>query len=85
MQSLDRIHRIGMDPDIQVTYWLCIAKDTYDEIIDQRLNHKIQNMYNLLNEDISVFDLDVNETDVQQSEIEENYLELIEYLKRKVK
>ena len=85
MQSLDRIHRIGMDSDTQVTYWLCIAKDTYDELIDQRLNHKIQNMYNLLNEDINVFDLDVNETQVSESEIEDNYKELIEYLRKKVK
>jgi SNF2 family DNA or RNA helicase len=83
MQSLDRIHRIGMHADTQVTYWLCIAKNTFDERIDSRLDRKIQNMYDLLNEDLRVIDLDVSETQVSLSEINENYQELKEYLKSK--
>jgi len=83
MQSLDRIHRIGMKPDTQVTYWLCIAKNTFDERIDSRLDRKIQNMYDLLNEDLQIIDLDVSETHISTSEISENYQELKEYLKSK--
>ena len=81
MQSLDRIHRIGMDPETQVTYWLCIAPNTYDERIHSKLDKKIQNMYDLLNEDLRVIDLDISETSLSSSEINENYNELLEYLK----
>jgi hypothetical protein len=40
-------------------------------------------MYDLLNEDLRVIDLDVSETQVSLSEINENYQELKEYLKSK--
>jgi len=83
MQSLDRIHRIGMHPDTLVTYWLCVAQNSYDEKIDSKLGRKIDNMYDLLNEDLRVIDLDVNETHVSKEEIEENYDALVDYLKNK--
>lgn len=83
MQSLDRIHRIGMDPDTQVTYWLCIAMDTYDVLIDQKLKKKIQNMYDLLDEDIRVDSFHVTETEVTDDEIKENFNDFKEYLKSK--
>lgn len=83
LQSLDRIHRIGMDPNTLVTYWLCIAQNTYDERINEVLGKKIDNMYDLLNEDLRVIDLDVTETHVSKEDIEENYRALVDYLKSK--
>lgn len=83
LQSLDRIHRIGMDVNTQVTYWLCVAENTYDERINSVLNKKIDNMYDLLNEELRVIDLDITETHVTNEEIEENFKNLKEYLKNK--
>ena len=84
LNILDKDERV-MDKDTQVTYWVCIAKNTYDEIIDIRLDRKIQNMYDLLNDNLNIIDLDVSETNVQMSEVEESHKDLIEYLKNKVK
>ena len=37
MQSLDRIHRVGMDPHDGVNYYLLQCEETIDDVIDQRL------------------------------------------------
>lgn len=83
MQSLDRIHRIGMNPDTLVTYYLYISENTYDEKIDKKLERKIDNMYDLLNEDLRVIDLDVSEQHISKEETDENFKEFVEYLKSK--
>ena len=38
MQSMDRIHRIGMDPNSHVQYHLIIGTNTIDQAINRRLN-----------------------------------------------
>lgn len=40
MQSMDRIHRIGMDTSVTVEYHRIIGKDTIDEVINRRLDEK---------------------------------------------
>ena len=62
MQSLDRIHRIGMNPDTQVTYWLYMSQNTFDERIHKKLSKKIDNMYDLLDEDLRVLQIFVKST-----------------------
>src|SRR5262249_7582576 len=48
MQSLDRIHRIGLSQNQTVTYHLIIARNTIDETIDRRLEEKQKAMSHLL-------------------------------------
>jgi SNF2 family DNA or RNA helicase len=76
MQSLDRIHRIGMSPNTQVTYWLYMAQNTFDERIHKKLSKKIDNMYDLLDDDLRIIDLDVTETILPSKEIEDNFQDL---------
>ena len=83
MQSLDRIHRIGMDPNTQVTYWLFMSQNTFDERIHKKLGKKIDNMYDLLNEDLRVIDLDVTETVLPSKEISDHFNDLKESLNLK--
>ena len=83
MQSLDRIHRIGMNPDTQVTYWLYMSQNTLDERIHKKLSKKIDNMYDLLDEDLRVIDLDVTETVLPSKEIAEHFEDLKESLNLK--
>ena len=83
MQSLDRIHRIGMNPDTQVTYWLYMSQNTFDERIHKKLSKKIDNMYDLLDEDLRVIDLDVTETVLPSKEIAEHFKDLKESLNLK--
>lgn len=83
MQSLDRIHRIGMNPNTQVTYWLFMSQNTFDERIHKKLGKKIDNMYDLLDESLRVIDLDVTEKVLPSKEITEHFEELKESLNLK--
>ena len=51
MQSLDRIHRIGLSADQKTHYFLLIAKNTIDEVIQERLKQKMLNMEHILEDD----------------------------------
>ncbi len=44
LQSLDRIHRLGLKPNDIVTYYLLKSLDTIDEIVHDRLEEKARNM-----------------------------------------
>jgi SNF2 family DNA or RNA helicase len=44
MQSLDRIHRVGLDKKDKVNYWIFESKNTIDEVISVRLEEKKKNM-----------------------------------------
>lgn len=84
MQSLDRIHRIGMDPKTIVTYWLCIATNTFDERIHEKLEAKQKAMHDLLDEELRIIDLDNTENlDDVKKDIAEHYEELKIFLKSK--
>ena len=61
MQSRDRIHRIGLPPMATTTYRILVSKGTIDEVIDLRLNSKMEVMYKLLNDDIGPLDLEVTD------------------------
>ncbi|MDV4343779.1 DEAD/DEAH box helicase family protein [Methanoculleus sp. YWC-01] len=59
MQTLDRIHRVGLPPDANVRYHLLLGVNTLDETVNTRLQHKMDVMYRVLNDDIDILDLDV--------------------------
>ncbi|QQG48405.1 MAG: DEAD/DEAH box helicase [archaeon] len=64
MQSLDRIHRIGLKKDQKVTYHILHAAQTVDLDVDDSLTNKIQNMERFLDDDIRQFNLEVNYGDI---------------------
>ena len=71
MQSLDRIHRIGLKPNEVVAYHILIARDTIDETIDRRLNEKQANMLHLLEDELPVGTFEIEEHQMEPSEDEE--------------
>ena len=71
MQSLDRIHRIGLKPNEVVTYHILIARDTIDETVDRRLNEKQANMLHLLEDELPVGTFEIEEHQMEPSEDEE--------------
>lgn len=71
MQSLDRIHRIGLAPDEIVTYHILTAVDTIDETIERRLEEKEANMIRLLESKLPIGTLQVESYQIGQSESEE--------------
>ena len=50
LQSLDRIHRLGLAPEVKTRITLLISKGTIDEIVDQRLHQKIEFQLGILND-----------------------------------
>jgi len=80
MQSVDRIHRIGMDPNATVNYYLIIGKDTIDEQINQRLLEKWQDMTNALN-DPFLQDIEFDVQDESPDEFEKDYQSLVQHLR----
>lgn len=73
IQSMDRIHRIGLKPEDQVTYHLLISKDTIDEVVNTRLLSKYEKMLKMLNDDFSILDLDSCLSDVSDSDFDADY------------
>lgn len=71
MQSLDRIHRIGLAPDEIVTYHIIVADATIDETIDRRLEEKQSNMVRLLEDELPLGTLEVELHEIGRSEDEE--------------
>ncbi|MCE9653239.1 MAG: DEAD/DEAH box helicase [Nitrosarchaeum sp.] len=80
MQSVDRIHRIGMPEDVTVNYHLVIGRDTIDEQIHQRLWEKWENMTHALDDPfLQTVEFDVvNES---QDEFEQDYAALVKHLR----
>jgi SNF2 family DNA or RNA helicase len=73
MQSRDRIHRVGLRQDEQVTYHLLIARDTIDQTVHARLQAKEQRMLNLLDDpNIPVVDMPVSTDQLSGAEDEED-------------
>lgn len=71
LQSLDRIHRLGLANDDEIIYKILITKGTVDEVIDRRLAKKAKTMEMLLSDDLNVGAFDTNATDVIGNESEE--------------
>lgn len=62
LQSMDRIHRLGMPKNAHVTYELLVSPGTIDEVVDRRLSEKVQRLGRLLDDDaLRAIDLDSSE------------------------
>jgi SNF2 family DNA or RNA helicase len=74
LQSKDRIHRVGLEKNQITTYYYIISNDSIDEVINDRLNVKIERMGKIINDDIPLFNRinDDDETDIIKGLIE-NY------------
>jgi hypothetical protein len=85
MQSLDRIHRVGLGARDKVHYYLLQSEGTIDEVIDKRLNEKQARMLKLLDEDFSIMSLEYAPGEFsEETEEERDYSALVEQLKRDV-
>ena len=86
MQSMDRIHRIGMDRSVLVEYHLIIAKGTIDEVINRRLDEKWRDMLDALNDDM-LESLDINPLpkSIDETEFNKDYQATVNYLREMYK
>jgi len=82
MQSLERIHRIGMDPSAKTRYHILLSEDSIDQRINDRLEIKKRRMLDILNEpdiDEINYDLDFNEFN-KENEIDDDFASIQEHL-----
>jgi SNF2 family DNA or RNA helicase len=70
IQSLDRIHRIGLEQNEIVNYHILLAKNTIDETIDDRLDTKHETMIRVLEDDIPVGELDIEGPELESEDEE---------------
>ncbi len=71
LQSLDRIHRIGLGPKEQVNYHILIAKNTIDEVVDERLDDKEKRMLRILEDEVPIGSFDVEGSEMELTDQEE--------------
>lgn len=85
LQSLNRIRRVGLAPDILTHYWLPFVDCAIERSVDQRLSRRQRVMYELLDDNTPVFAIDpIEETDTVDSaaEIGEAFQVLTEEIER---
>ena len=83
LQSMDRIHRFGLDKNVETKIEILISKNSLDNRIDERLRSKISNLDNLLN-DSTLKELAYDPYDIEDQNISgidsEDYSTIKEYL-----
>ena len=70
IQSLDRIHRIGLEQNEIVNYHILLAKNTIDETIDNRLDAKHETMIRVLEDEIPIGELDIEGPELENEDEE---------------
>jgi len=55
VQSKDRIHRVGLEPKQETHYFYIISSNSIDEVINNKLQDKIRQMEEIINDDIPLF------------------------------
>lgn len=63
LQSLDRIHRVGGSEVNQAHYYFLQYENTIDQDIKANLERKAKKMYDIIEEDYSIYSLDMFEED----------------------
>lgn len=72
-----------MDPRQRVYYYLLQSKGTIDEVIDERLLEKENRMRKLLDDDISVMNLDYEASEFsEETEEDKDFSAVVEHLQR---
>jgi len=82
LQSLDRIHRIGLEPSDQINYYILTCEDTIDEVVRDRLEEKEHRMRQVIDEELPLLAMEVETEDVSDEEIDEDFDSVVQSLRR---
>lgn len=63
LQSLDRIHRVGGSELHEANYYFLQYENSIDQDIKQNLELKAKKMYEIIEQDYTIYDLDLEEND----------------------
>ena len=85
MQSLERIHRIGMDADVRTKYTIFQSENSIDMDIDNRLEIKKDRMDRFLNDEaLDTMNLDLRYEDPigDDDDLDADYRAVLDHLKK---
>ena len=80
LQSIDRIHRLGLEDSVETNVEILRSPGTIDDIVNQRLNSKVSNMQRVLDDysiQPEIEEIDLDDDDVFNSEDAESYFEYL--------
>lgn len=77
LQSMDRIHRLGLEKGVETTIDIYISEGTIDIPLIQRLNEKVENMGRILNDD-SLLELVYDPADIIEDVFDNKDIALIQ-------
>jgi SNF2 family DNA or RNA helicase len=66
LQSKDRIHRVGIDKNVVTKYFYLMSSNSIDEVINNRLDKKIERMMKIIDEEVPLF---IRVNDLDESDI----------------
>ena len=82
MQSMDRIHRIGIEPGTQINYHFILGEHSIDQKIDKRLFEKWKDMTEALNDTfLEDLDFETGKKTVSKTDFEKDRDSFIEHLR----
>lgn len=81
LQSLDRIHRIGLEPTDEINYHILLSENTIDEVVRERLGEKERRMYRVIDEELPVLSMEAESEDVSDDEIDDDFDQVIASLR----
>ena len=76
LQSMDRIHRLGLPKETETTIDIFVSKNTIDEPLINRLNTKIENMGKVLDDD-SLLELVYDPSDIVEDVLDNQDIKII--------
>ena len=85
MQSLERIHRIGMDPEMKTKYTIFQSENSIDFGVDNRLEIKKDRMDKFLNDEVlgtMNLDLHYNDPIGSDDDLDADYKVVLDHLKK---
>jgi SNF2 family DNA or RNA helicase len=82
LQSLDRIHRIGLAPTDSINYYILVCTDTIDEVVRERLDEKERQMMQVIDEELPLLAMEVETEDVSDARIDEDFERVVQSLRR---
>lgn len=82
LQSVDRIHRLGMDPNVDTRIRFLVTEDTVDRVVDHRISEKVERLGAVLSDtDITTMSLPDDEDYGRAIDTEEDLVALFAHLR----
>ncbi|RUL47229.1 DEAD/DEAH box helicase [Lysinibacillus antri] len=81
LQSVDRIHRLGLSSDQETIVEMVVSPDSVDDSVDRRLTNKIHVMSDVLNDDSIMIEPEYSDEEIDNGLNEDDILDFINHLR----